>query len=714
MSEKTPENPEDQEPQGTDPMETQTPEADTSSGEPAEASPIEASPVDESPEDSAPDSSPTESVREESISAEAIVNAPPTAEVEAATASQAGEFRTKPLDLEVPFATGSTRQHPRTPEQSPESSGSAPGQPPRQHPQAPTRQYAQAPTRAYDQAPRPTRAPKATAGPASPNNAAPRTYPAPAGTYGPAGQALYGPTGQPNPQPRYPQHPGQAHHPQPGMAMPHTGPNPGPNGAPHPNAGPHPNAAPYPNPNRVPNAGPIPGPRPPRRRKPRPEPVSYAPVTGSLPLDRDDVTEIPADGPITWPKRPTGFIGVANLVLSAVLAVIWAWVPLGLLFTGIGGIFALGLGVLALLAWILVQQGANIAERYRAELVYGDKIPVPKIESSTREPGFGRFLHNRWLQVKSGAFWRSTAHHYIKMLLGAIIVGGTLAGICGSLYGLFAAINPYGVNAFFVSSTIEGSARLGVAIGSVIVLASSLAILWFAPYLDRALDRALLAPARTVALQAEVTELDRARMAGIEAAAAERLRIERDLHDGAQPRLVALTMTLGMAKTKIDSDPERAKELVAEAHTEAKGIVNELRQLARGIHPAVLTDRGLDAAVSALAGRSAIPVDVDVRLEGRIGREAEAVSYFVVAECLTNIAKHSGATHAGVFIAPTEAGVQIVVTDNGHGGARVDRSGRHTGIAGLIDRVEAARGTLNLTSPAGGPTTVVVEVPCAS
>lgn len=448
--------------------------------------------------------------------------------------------------------------------------------------------------------------------------------------------------------------------------------------------------------------------------KPKRDPVAYAPVTGSLPLSRDEVTEIPADGPITWPKRPTGIIGVANLVLSAVLALIWAWIPLGLLFTGIGGIFALGLGVLALLVWVLVQQGANNAERYRAELIYSDKIPVPKIESSNRDPGIGRFLHNRWLQVKSGAFWRSTAHHYIKMLLGLIVVAGTIAAICGSIFGIFAAINPHGVNTFFIGETIDGPARIGVAIGSVIVLASSLAILWFAPLLDRALDRALLAPARTVALQAEVTELDRARMAGLEAAAAERLRIERDLHDGAQPRLVALTMTLGMAKTKIDSDPEKAKELVAEAHTEAKGIVNELRQLARGIHPAVLTDRGLDAAVSALAGRSTIPVDVDVRLEGRIGREAEAVSYFVVAECLTNIAKHSGATRASVFIAPTETGVQIVVTDNGHGGARVDRTGRHTGIAGLIDRVEAARGTLNLTSPAGGPTTVVVEVPCAS
>src|SRR5690625_1245762 len=135
---------------------------------------------------------------------------------------------------------------------------------------------------------------------------------------------------------RHPTRPGHSNH---GYSAPGS-PNPG-----------HPAAAPGPQPGMA-----MPNPAPPRRRKPRTEPVAYAPVTGSLPLSRDDVTEIPADGPITWPKRSTGIIGVANLVASAVLAVIWAWIPLGLLFTGIGGIFALGLGVLALVVWVLVQQ----------------------------------------------------------------------------------------------------------------------------------------------------------------------------------------------------------------------------------------------------------------------------------------------------------------------------------------------------------------------
>lgn len=653
MSENTPTNPRESEPQSADSLESQTPE--------------------EAPESDRP------------IGAEAIVNAPPTAETPAAAkipeaddsadgsepsgngaadesagtplATEAGQFRTAPMELEVPFSRGAAQQYTQAYPQTRVMNANFPQgfsqQTPSQHP-----------TQAYPHQ---------------------HTH-----SSGPGTLQQQGALQQPGYQPRT--YSAQQQSPQQGQ---------------HPNQLP----APVPAPNGQMPMQPM---QPPRRKKPKSENVTYAPATGAMPLTREEGTEIPADGPIEWPQKRVGIVGVANLVLSAVMAVVWAWIPLGLLFTGFGGIFALGLGVLALVAWVVVQQGANVFERYRAELIYGDRIPVPKVERSTRESAFGRFFHNRWLHVKSGSFWRSTAHHYVKMLLGAIIVGGTIAGICGAIIGIFSAINPEGITDFFFRGTTGGLGRTGIAIGSLIVLASSLAILWFAPYLDRALDRSLLPPARTAALQAEVTDLDRARMAGIEAAGAERLRIERDLHDGAQPRLVALSMTLGMAKSKIDKDPERAKELVSEAHAEAKGIVNELRQLARGIHPAVLTDRGLDAAVSALAGRSTIPVEVDVRLAGRIDREAEAVAYFVVAECLTNIAKHSGATHARVFIAPIEAGVQIVVTDNGQGGARIDRSGRHTGIAGLVDRVEAARGTLNLTSPAGGPTTVVVEVPCAS
>ena len=196
----------------------------------------------------------------------------------------------------------------------------------------------------------------------------------------------------------------------------------------------------------------------------------------------------------------------------------------------------------------------------------------------------------------------------------------------------------------------------------------------------------------------------RARLAA--AADAERRRIERDLHDGAQQRLVALAMTLGRARAT--EDPALSKQLVDEAHGEAKEALVELRNLARGIHPAVLTDRGLDAAVSALAARCPIPVAVDVDLPRRASAHSEAIAYFVVAEALTNVAKHAQATRAWLTVEYLGDRLVVEVLDNGRGGA-LDTG---IGISGLRDRVRAVDGDLHLSSPPGGGTTLRVELPC--
>jgi len=192
----------------------------------------------------------------------------------------------------------------------------------------------------------------------------------------------------------------------------------------------------------------------------------------------------------------------------------------------------------------------------------------------------------------------------------------------------------------------------------------------------------------------------------VAAADAERRRIERDLHDGAQQRLVALAMTLGRAKAT--DDPVLAKNLVGEAHGEAKEALVELRNLARGIHPAVLTDRGLDAAVSALAARCPIPVAVDVDLPHRASAHSEAIAYFVVAEALTNVAKHAQATRAWLTVEYLGDRLVVEVLDNGRGGALATG----IGISGLRDRVRAVDGDLHLSSPPGGGTTLRVELPC--
>jgi len=172
-------------------------------------------------------------------------------------------------------------------------------------------------------------------------------------------------------------------------------------------------------------------------------------------------------------------------------------------------------------------------------------------------------------------------------------------------------------------------------------------------------------------------------------------------------------MTLGMARSKLDTDPEAARAMIDEAHSEAKAAVNDLRQLARGIHPAVLTDRGLDAALSALAAASPIPVRVRVDLAERLPRTLESTAYFVVAEALTNVAKHSRATHAEVVVTRDAGRARVVVFDNGTGGAHITPGTDSTGLAGLAERVRAAQGTLTISSPVGGPTLITVELPCA-
>ena len=211
---------------------------------------------------------------------------------------------------------------------------------------------------------------------------------------------------------------------------------------------------------------------------------------------------------------------------------------------------------------------------------------------------------------------------------------------------------------------------------------------------------------------AQVTEVKAQRSAALDAAEAERRRIERDLHDGAQQRLVALGMTLGLAREKLDSKPEEARALLDEAHAEAKSAMTELRAIARGIHPAVLDDRGLDAALSAVAARCPFPVEISVRLPRRLGTQVEGTAYYVVSEALTNATKHANATEASVDVWITELDARdtlvVSVVDNGVGGAAVTADG---GLAGLRDRVAAIGGRLTVTSPPDGPTILTAEVP---
>jgi signal transduction histidine kinase len=205
-----------------------------------------------------------------------------------------------------------------------------------------------------------------------------------------------------------------------------------------------------------------------------------------------------------------------------------------------------------------------------------------------------------------------------------------------------------------------------------------------------------------------VEDLRGSRQRIIDAADAERRRIERDLHDGAQQRMVAVAVTLGLAQRQMATDPEAAALLIQQAREEAQLAVKELRELARGIHPAVLSDRGLEAALGALAARAPVPVDVTGVPEEPLPRPVEAAVYFVTAEALTNIAKYARAEAASIDLCVDDGSVRLQISDDGVGGADTATG---TGLSGLCDRVEALDGTFEIDSPPGGGTCVTVEIP---
>jgi signal transduction histidine kinase len=223
------------------------------------------------------------------------------------------------------------------------------------------------------------------------------------------------------------------------------------------------------------------------------------------------------------------------------------------------------------------------------------------------------------------------------------------------------------------------------------------------------LNRSLLGPVRTETLSRRVEQLTESRADTVDTQAAELRRIERDLHDGAQARLVSLGMSLGMAEELLDSNPQAAQNLLAEARESTGLALSELRDLVRGIHPPVLADRGLDGAVRALAMACTLPVEVTVDLPGRPPAPVESAMYFAVAETLTNVAKHSGASSAWIRLAHDDGKLGVMVGDDGRGGATAASGG---GLHGIERRLSAFDGIVNIASPVGGPTIVTMELPC--
>lgn len=411
---------------------------------------------------------------------------------------------------------------------------------------------------------------------------------------------------------------------------------------------------------------------------------------------------------------------IAQLAAVGVVGSMFFAALITLLSLGLSLLPLLGIGLLFLVAFVYVLWSAAWLEHERVEGLYGFGVPRLRTRQSGR-PGFGGWLRTLWAQAIDGAMWRGIASAGIATILGLVVLP-LISALATCLILPFAPLleheraNWY-LPLFDVPIPLEWAVVAGIL--GVIVCA---ALLVGIALLHAVLTRAILVPNREGALLEQARAAGTQRESAVRAGELERTRIERDLHDGVQPRLVSVAMTLGLAQQKIDDDPDAAKALITEAHTSTKAAITELRQLARGIHTSVLDDRGLDAALSALAARSHVPVLLDVRLpdaaSGRCSRTAEAAVYFAIAESLTNAAKHSRAGEVRVTLRlrndevvggrPT---LWARVEDNGVGGARVLPGG---GLDGIANRITAAGGASRLDSPAGGPTSLEVSVPCAS
>ncbi|MEE1748900.1 sensor histidine kinase [Streptomyces sp. NPDC006641] len=398
------------------------------------------------------------------------------------------------------------------------------------------------------------------------------------------------------------------------------------------------------------------------------------------------------------------------------LGVAW-WTLLGVGF-GFGAGLAVALvGLPVLLLTLAAGRSAAGVERVLAHRLLGthvDEVYRAPVRSGLR--GWSRAV------VTDPATWRDLLFLVLRLPIG-LIEGALLATVWSVGWLMLLAPLPQAVISGAIPAALQGrrlladdglpKAFLLTAAGLVLLTATSHLV----PVLGRAHGRlatALLGPSRgsrAYRLRLELDEERRQRSATVAIAAHERRRIERDLHDGAQQHLVKLAMDLGMALRKIDTQPEVAKRMVGDARDRAVETLEEIRALAAGLHPAILAEQGLDAAMSALAGRCPVPVDTRVECDHRPDAETETAAYFVVAEALTNIARHAGATRARVIIRCTGGWLAVEVHDDGRGGADPSRG---TGLTGLRDRVAALSGTLDIDGPPGGPTIVRAELPCGS
>ncbi|HEX2144851.1 MAG TPA: sensor domain-containing protein [Glycomyces sp.] len=395
---------------------------------------------------------------------------------------------------------------------------------------------------------------------------------------------------------------------------------------------------------------------------------------------------------------PSFIIGVVGTVLGVGTAVIWIGVPIAA-------------------ATLFAMRGMAAAGRSMLPAVLRRDLPRPRYKRVADDSsGLRRFLTvltdgQSWLNV----LW-AVAVLPIAIASFAIAIVWWCVTAAALLYPLYAWI--IWVAAEPDEGLMYATRWLGwgdsyFAVSILAVIAGLIMALTLVPVIrGMALAQALVGKGMLTSisgLHERIGQLEESRDAATSAEADALRRIERDIHDGPQQRLVGLGMELSRVKRQLATNPQAAQETLEAAITQTRETINELRSLSRGIAPPILTDRGLDAALAALAARSLVPVELETSLGGRYRASVESTIYFVAAECLTNIAKHSRATKATVSVEDWGDRLVLSVGDNGIGGAHVSKG---HGLSGLTDRVKAVEGQWTIDSPDGGPTVIVVEVPC--
>ncbi|MGP4110705.1 sensor histidine kinase [Streptomyces sp. 4N509B] len=340
------------------------------------------------------------------------------------------------------------------------------------------------------------------------------------------------------------------------------------------------------------------------------------------------------------------------------------------------------------------------------------------IPATARRPTAAGLVERCFFVLRDPATWRDVGWLFCDAVAGFVLalLPGALLGYF--LYGLVLVAGVWqpivGAGGTFWYAFVPVSSWGTAVLAAVTGTGLAVLALYVNPLLIRGhflLAGHLMGWSEKQELAQRVAHLTETRYDAVDDSAAELRRIERDLHDGAQARLVAMGMSLGTIEALVEKDPEQAKRLIAQARQNSAEALTELRDLVRGIHPPVLAERGLADAARALALRMQLPVEVDADLPGRLAEPVESAAYFAISEVLTNAAKHSGAARAwlDIFYSRESGTLRIAVTDNGRGGANLEGG---TGLAGIERRLGPFDGVLAVTSPEGGPTLVTIEIPC--